>query len=70
MACAVDLLTWPDFAEACERAALAEQVRVEAARKYAIAPHGERQTRLQTLQAATVEALAAAVALSRVADSQ
>lgn len=62
----VDLLSWPDVKDA-EAAALDTRAAWSLAqRRYRIAPHGERQSRLRALQEAAEAALRADLELARV----
>jgi hypothetical protein len=63
---AQDLFTWRDEADAAQRVAEAEEARAAALRKARCAPHGEVQNRRQRLQDATLQALAAEIALQRI----
>jgi len=62
----IDLLAWPAVEEARARAEAAEVKREAAARKYRLAPHGERVSRLNALQEASHEALRADLELQTI----
>lgn len=61
----VDLLSWPDLAEAEGRVTTAETAVREAQRRYWLAPHGRRRERLSALKEASAAALRAGVELAR-----
>lgn len=63
---ALDLFTWREEADAAAKVAAAEAARAAAQRKAAFAPIGTKREREARLQAATVEALRAEVALTQV----
>lgn len=66
---ALDLLTWPELRDA-EADLLAARARYrEAQRRWRLAPHGQRTTRLRALQEAVQGSLSAELRLARVRSS-
>lgn len=61
----IDLFAWPAVRAARLRLEAAEQARLDAIRRYRVAPHGELQSRLRTLQEAAHEALRARLELEQ-----
>jgi len=59
----VDLLAWPAIAAARAEVAAAKAARVEAGRKWRVAPHGKITNNLTALQEATQRVLRAEQAL-------
>lgn len=55
----VDLLTWPEIADARAAVVSAHAEQAEAQRRFRCAPHGEKTARLIALQKALQEALIA-----------
>lgn len=64
----IDLFAWPAVHDAQLQAEQAHARRVEAARRYRLAPHGEVTSRLRALQEATAAALKADLALQQAID--
>lgn len=62
---AVDLLAWPEIAEARAAVARAHAEKAEAERRARCAPHGEKVTRLKALQTAVSASLKAELDLAR-----
>lgn len=60
----LDLLTWPEIADARAAVASAHAGQVEAERRCRCAPHGEKINRLRALQAAVQRSLMAERALA------
>lgn len=63
----VDLLTWPEIAEAKAAIAAAHAAQAEAERRVRCAPHGEKVARLNALRQAVSTSLKAEMALARLA---
>jgi hypothetical protein len=62
---ALDLLAWPEIAEARAAVVSAHAEAAEAARRVRCAPHGEKVVRLKALQTAVSATLKAELELAR-----